>query len=93
MGRYVDRYPDENGYFGEYGGRFVPETLMPALEELEDAFKEAREDPEFWEELEELWRKYAGRRLHCTTHGTCRGNSASRCTSSARTWSTAGHTS
>ncbi len=58
---YIDKYPDENGYFGEYGGRFVPETLMPALEELEDAFKEAREDPGFWEELEELWRKYAGR--------------------------------
>ncbi|WP_457614546.1 tryptophan synthase subunit beta [Methanopyrus sp.] len=61
MGRYVNKYPDGNGYFGEYGGRFVPETLMPALEELEDAFKEAREDPGFWEELDELWRKYAGR--------------------------------
>ncbi len=61
MGKYVDRYPDERGYFGPYGGRYVPETLMPALEELEEAFEEVREDEEFWEELDVLYRKYAGR--------------------------------
>ena len=42
-------YPDERGYFGEFGGKFVPETLMYALEELEEAYKEAKEAPSFWE--------------------------------------------
>jgi len=53
--------PDPRGYFGEFGGRFVPETLMPALEELEAAYLEARGDPEFWDRFEELARDYAGR--------------------------------
>jgi tryptophan synthase beta chain len=49
------------GYFGEYGGIFVPETLMPALEELEQAFNEYRKDKKFNSELDELLKKYAGR--------------------------------
>ena len=43
--------PDEHGHFGPYGGRFVPETLMTALLELERAYAEARKDPLFRNEL------------------------------------------
>jgi len=53
--------PDYNGYFGNYGGRFVPETLVPALNELSQAYKEAKADTTFWQELESLQRDYAGR--------------------------------
>lgn len=48
-------------YFGEYGGRFVPETLMPALEELEEAYRKYSGDPEFQHELADLYREYSGR--------------------------------
>ncbi len=54
-------YPDPEGWFGPYGGKFVPETLMPALEELERAYRAARDDPEFREELGHLLRTYVGR--------------------------------
>lgn len=53
--------PDEQGKFGPYGGQFVPETLMPALEELVFAYDEARHDPAFCEEFEYLLRTYVGR--------------------------------
>ncbi|MCS7222190.1 MAG: tryptophan synthase subunit beta [Anaerolineae bacterium] len=53
--------PDERGWFGPYGGRFVPETLMPALEELEEAYREAMQDRGFREELDHLLRTYVGR--------------------------------
>lgn len=53
--------PDERGWFGPYGGRFVPETLMPALEELEEAYREAMQDRAFREELDHLLRTYVGR--------------------------------
>jgi len=49
------------GRFGPYGGRYVPETLMAALEELEAAYEAAKQDPEFQRELDELLRHYAGR--------------------------------
>ena len=49
------------GRFGPYGGRYVPETLMAALEELEAAYAQAKEDLEFQRELDELLRQYAGR--------------------------------
>ena len=49
------------GRFGLYGGRYVPETLMAALEELEAAYAQAKEDAEFQRELDELLRQYAGR--------------------------------
>ncbi len=55
------RYPDEHGRFGPYGGRFVPETLMPALEELEEAYLQARNDAFFRVELDRLLRTYVGR--------------------------------
>ena len=49
------------GRFGDYGGRYVPETLMAALEELETAYEEAKRDPIFRAELDTLLRDYAGR--------------------------------
>jgi tryptophan synthase beta chain len=53
--------PDKNGYFGEYGGRFVPETLIPVLDELEDTYEKLQNDAGFWSELEHLSRVYSGR--------------------------------
>src|SRR5690554_6327145 len=53
--------PGADGRFGEFGGRFVPETLVPACEELEVAFGDAWADPAFRAELDELLRSYAGR--------------------------------
>lgn len=54
-------YPDEDGHFGPYGGKFVPETLMPALDELEEAYLQARNDRDFMAELAYLQRTYVGR--------------------------------
>jgi tryptophan synthase beta chain len=53
--------PDAGGHFGPYGGRYVPETLMAPLEELEQAYRDARQDPEFQRELDDLLHNYAGR--------------------------------
>ncbi len=53
--------PDERGYFGSFGGRFVPETLMFALEELERSYLKIKEDTAFRDELGKLLRDYAGR--------------------------------
>ena len=53
--------PDERGRFGDFGGRFAPETLMPALDELEQAFEAAWSDPEFRNELDSLLRDFVGR--------------------------------
>jgi tryptophan synthase beta chain len=53
--------PDSRGYFGQFGGRFVPETLMPALNELEAAYQEAKHNPSFWAEFDSLSHDYAGR--------------------------------
>ncbi len=54
-------FPDSRGRFGPYGGRFVPETLMAALEELEAAYASAKADPVFQSELAHLLKTYAGR--------------------------------
>ncbi|MEX0326018.1 MAG: tryptophan synthase subunit beta [Puniceicoccaceae bacterium] len=53
--------PDERGHFGPYGGCYVPETLMTCLQDLEAAYREAREDAEFQAELADWLREYAGR--------------------------------
>ena len=53
--------PDDKGHFGRFGGRFVPETLMPALAELESAYGASRSDEAFQSRLTELASKYAGR--------------------------------
>ncbi len=53
--------PNSLGRFGAYGGKFVPETLMAALTELENAFDSAKQDESFWEEFEDLLTNYVGR--------------------------------
>ena len=53
--------PDDRGRFGEFGGKFVPATLMAALTELEEAYDQAKTDPEFRQRLESLLHHYAGR--------------------------------
>jgi tryptophan synthase beta chain len=53
--------PDKRGYFGTYGGRFVPETLMPLLFLLEKAYSQVLKDRAFWKEWESLLKEYAGR--------------------------------
>ncbi|MHB1285815.1 MAG: tryptophan synthase subunit beta [Leptospirales bacterium] len=53
--------PDRNGYFGEYGGRFVSESLMEALYELEAAFRKAWADPAYHREMNEVYRDFVGR--------------------------------
>ena len=53
--------PDAQGRFGIFGRRFVPETLMYALDELDAAYEEARKDPEFHQELDFLLKTYVGR--------------------------------
>jgi tryptophan synthase beta chain len=53
--------PDASGYFGEYGGSFVPETLMPALAELKQAYEKTRADDSFWDEFADLSHHYSGR--------------------------------
>ncbi|MGD1716212.1 tryptophan synthase subunit beta [Dapis sp. BLCC M172] len=53
--------PDGLGRFGQFGGKYVPETLMPALFELEAAYKKYSQDPTFQEELQQLLRDYVGR--------------------------------
>ncbi len=53
--------PDASGHFGSFGGRYVAETLMPLILELEKVYKEAKQDPAFEEEFEELLRSYVGR--------------------------------
>src|SRR5579885_875375 len=57
----MQNLPDKHGHFGEYGGRWVAETLMPALLELEQAYKQARRDPKFRADLERYAREYVGR--------------------------------
>ncbi len=53
--------PDKNGHFGQFGGRFVPETLMPAILELEEAYEEVKKDPEFRQEIARYLKDYVGR--------------------------------
>ncbi|REJ78616.1 MAG: tryptophan synthase subunit beta [Acidobacteria bacterium] len=53
--------PDKRGFFGDYGGRFVPETLVAPLDELTDAYVTAQSDPDFETELTTLFRHYSGR--------------------------------
>jgi tryptophan synthase beta chain len=57
----LPRLPDRTGHFGAFGGRYVPETLMTPLLELEAAYREARQDPAFRERVAQLSREYVGR--------------------------------
>jgi tryptophan synthase beta chain len=63
-----------NGRFGRFGGAYVPEILMPALEQLESAFLDAQEDPEFAAELNDLLANYAGRPTPLTRCRNLPGN-------------------
>ncbi len=58
---YYGKYPDDNGKFGRFGGKFAPEVLMPALEQLEEAFYDAVDDRRFRDELSDYLKNYAGR--------------------------------
>ena len=53
--------PDEQGRFGRFGGRFVSETLMPLILDLEARYEFAKTDPTFWAEMADLWKHYVGR--------------------------------
>jgi tryptophan synthase beta chain len=53
--------PDERGRFGDFGGRFVSETLMPLILELEAEYEKSKTDSAFWAEMEDLWKHYVGR--------------------------------
>lgn len=57
----MTQIPDQNGRFGKFGGRYVPETLMNALLELEEAYRHYSKDPEFRDEVRYLLHKYSGR--------------------------------
>lgn len=53
--------PDNNGYFGEYGGAFIPEELQNIMQDIEKAYRQIRQDPEFLDELTSLYQHYVGR--------------------------------
>ena len=57
----LPQLPDVHGHFGPYGGMFVPETLMSALNDLAAEYERAKADPAFQKELDELLRDFAGR--------------------------------
>jgi tryptophan synthase beta chain len=61
MSSATQKWPDAKGRFGSYGGRYVPETLVAPLEELERAYDDARKDPSFQNELDYLLKNFAGR--------------------------------
>lgn len=61
MSEVQKKQPDAAGHFGSFGGRFVPETLMPAIIELEEKYKEVCDDPEFQKELDMYLKEYVGR--------------------------------
>jgi tryptophan synthase beta chain len=56
-----DQWPDENGRFGEFGGRYVAETLMPLILDLEKEYRAAKKDPAFKAQMDDLWAHYVGR--------------------------------
>jgi len=85
----ITSVPDRHGYFGRFGGRFVPETLMTALLDLEREYETARKDPSFQKELDDLLREFVGRPtpLYFAERLTTELGGA-RITSSARIFST-----
>ena len=86
--------PDARGRYGAFGGRYVPETLVPALLELERAWRAARADPAFDAELNELLERYTGRETPLSGGAPDeRARAAAACCSSARTSATPARTS
>ncbi len=58
--------PNKKGYYGDYGGKFVPEILIPVLEELEESYKKAWKDDKFWTQFNTLLKEYVGRPTELT---------------------------
>lgn len=58
---YIGNGPDDLGFFGQFGGCYMPESLMPALQELEQAFNTVRHKPEFWAEYQQILTDFVGR--------------------------------
>ncbi|MDM1737184.1 tryptophan synthase subunit beta [Acinetobacter towneri] len=58
---YIGNGPDDLGFFGKFGGCYMPESLMPALQELEQAFNTVRHKPEFWAEYQQILTDFVGR--------------------------------
>ncbi len=58
---YIGNGPDALGFFGKFGGCYMPESLMPALQELEQAFNTVRHKPEFWAEYQQILTEFVGR--------------------------------
>ncbi|MEM7493978.1 MAG: tryptophan synthase subunit beta, partial [Pseudomonadota bacterium] len=56
-----DQWPDENGRFGDFGGRYVAETLMPLILDLDAEYRAAKKDPAFIAQMDDLWTHYVGR--------------------------------
>ena len=85
--------PDLDGRFGPYGGKFVPETLMQALAELEQAYRAAKQDPSFQDELQGCRNcTPGGQRRFTTLRISPMSWAARKSTSSARTWPTPART-
>lgn len=61
MSTYTNTMPDQTGHFGQFGGRYIPETLMSAILELEEEYKKARQDEDFYKQLNYLLKEYVGR--------------------------------
>ena len=53
--------PDDRGHFGDYGGRYVAETLMPLILDLDAEYRAAKKDPAFAAQMDDLWKHYVGR--------------------------------
>jgi tryptophan synthase beta chain len=79
----VRRDPDARGYFGPFGGKYVPETLVEPIEELQRAYFEVRDDEAFQAELARLFTHYVGRPTPCTKPDVCRPRLAARASSSS----------
>lgn len=58
---YTGNGPDDLGFFGKFGGCYIPESLMPALQELEQAFNTVRQKPEFWAQYQQILTDFVGR--------------------------------
>src|SRR5258708_2418964 len=87
-------YPDERGRYGAFGGKFVPESLMAALADLEAAYEEVRSDDEFQSELQAQLASFVGRAttLHHVPRFSQMVAPGIWSTSSAKTWHTPAHT-
>ena len=85
--RFGRRDPSARGYYGEYGGKFVPETLVAPVEELQAAYFDARKDKTFLAEFDRLLAQYVGRPTPVYEAARLRASS-----SSAKIWRTPVHT-